>query len=219
MNKKQTKHKEKQSIDTEQQAFDLKILNAKSPEIRKLKKLYPTSIHGNKFWGSSFLLMDHFRKHPIASNVKALELGCGWALASIYLNKRYLTEMHCIDADSDVFAYANLHAHINQATIQTLQKRFEKITKSELAQYEVIIAADVCFWDELTAIHFNLIRRALKAGVKKIVYADPERSPFTDLYERCLEQLKEENVSVSIEDARVKSLKASGKLLIIEKHQ
>ncbi len=45
--------------------------------------------------------------------------------------------------------------------------------------------ADICFWDELTPVLFNLIRRALDQDVKRIIIADPGRSPFYDLAERC----------------------------------
>ncbi|NRB42424.1 MAG: class I SAM-dependent methyltransferase [Pseudomonadales bacterium] len=203
-------------VDDSQIAFDLQILNSSHSDIKKLKRQHPTSIHGNKFWGSSFLIIDYFRRNPPQEKLKVLELGCGWALAGIYLNKNFSSKVDCLDADEDVFPYAQLHADINQASIHTQQKRFEKITKSELGEYDLIIAADVCFWDELSDIHFNLIRRALQAGVKKIVYADPERAPFTLLAQRCEEKLQSEGIRIQCIDARVKSLKASGKLLIIE---
>ena len=202
--------------ESSQTAFNVEILNASHTDIKKLKRQYPTSIHGNKLWGSSFLLMDYFRKHPPQKNCKVLELGCGWALASIYLNKVHHCHVTGIDADSDVFAYANLHATINQAQITTQQHYFEKISTDDLKQYDLIIAADVCFWDELSDIHFKLIRRALDAGITKIIYADPERSPFTTLAHSCKTQLEKEGITVRVEGARVKSLKASGQLLIIE---
>ena len=221
--KKKTKKSAKKSAstaknlpETSQQAFDLEILNSSHPEIKKLKREYPTSIHGNKFWGSSFLLMDYFRKNPLSSSDRVLELGCGWALASIYLNNKFGCHVTCIDADEDVFPYANLHASINAAEISTVKQRFENISKAQLADYDVIIAADVCFWDELSEIHLNLIRRALQVGIKKIIYADPERAPFTELAQRAGQKLKQDNVHILCEDARVKSLKASGKLLRIE---
>ena len=214
---KSTKHgKNVKPTENVQIAFDLNILNSTHPEIKKLKRLYPTSIHGNKLWGSSFLLMDYFRKSPLNTSTKVLELGCGWALASIYLNKNFNCSVTAIDADEDVFPYAKLHASINNAEITTAQKRFEKISKEDLSEVDVIIAADVCFWDELSDIHFKLIRRALQAGVKTIIYADPERAPFTALTARCQNKLASDTVKVTSLETRVKSLKASGKLLLIE---
>ena len=50
---------------------------------------------------------------------------------------------------------------------------------------DLITGADICFWDELTPVLFNLIRRALDQGVQQVIIADPGRSPFYDLAERC----------------------------------
>ena len=49
----------------------------------------------------------------------------------------------------------------------------------------MLLAADVCFWDELVNPVFNLVNRAVRAGVKHILIADPERSPFFAVAERC----------------------------------
>ena len=50
---------------TQRQAFGLKILNAKHHAVRKLKaEGHQAEIHGNKFWNSSFLIMDHLKRHP-----------------------------------------------------------------------------------------------------------------------------------------------------------
>ncbi len=141
-----------------------------------------------------------------------MELGCGWGLASIYLHKEFGCKTVGVDADDAVFPYLDLHADINNANVSTLQKRFEKITTKELSNYDVLIAADVCFWDELSDIHFNLIKRAIKAGVKKIIYADPERAPFLELAERCADKLYAEVFEAELK----RPVKARGGLMIIE---
>ena len=197
---------------TSEQFFGVKVLKSSHTEVKKLKKASPTSIHGNKFWGSSYLLMDYFEKNPVKENERVMELGCGWGLAGIYLNKNYGCDVTGIDADDAVFPYLQLHADINNAEITTLKKRFEKITKKELANIDVLIAADVCFWDELEGIHFNLIKRAIQAGVKKIIYADPERQPFLDLAERCIET----HFADVYEEELKRPVKARGSLMIIE---
>lgn len=216
--KKQQSPKSGNTSPTSEQAFGLTILKSTHPDIKKLKRQYTTSIHGNKFWGSSYLLMDYFRKNPLTKETKILEIGCGWSLASIYLNKNFDCNVTVVDADKNVFPYAQLHADINQASLTYHQGYFEKLSKSFLQQFDIIIAADVCFWDELTQIHFNLIKRALQAGVSSIIYADPERSPFTALSERCINKLSSDKTSIEIFDNRVKSLKASGKMMVI-KHE
>ena len=109
-NKKNKPKTIKKSVDVSQIAFDLKILNSTHPDIKKLKRKYPTSIHGNKLWGSSFLLMDYFKKNSLDKTQKVLELGCGWALTSIYLNKQFNCSVTGLDADKEVFEYARLHS-------------------------------------------------------------------------------------------------------------
>ena len=50
----------------QRQAFGLKILNAGHPSIRKLKSQgFQAEIHGNKFWNSSFLVMDYLKRNPL----------------------------------------------------------------------------------------------------------------------------------------------------------
>lgn len=216
--KKQPIKKDSNASQISQQAFGLDILKSTHPDIKKLKRQHPTSIHGNKFWGSSYLLMDYFRKNPLNRNDKVLEIGCGWSLASIYLNKNFGCAVTVVDADKDVFPYAKLHADMNDAELIYKQSYFEKLTKSFLSEFDIIIAADVCFWDELSQIHFNLIKRALQAGVSTVIYADPERAPFTELSELCQNKMNNDTVSVNVCDSRVKSLKASGKMMLIKQH-
>lgn len=196
----------------QQKTFDLEVLNSSHKDIRRLKRNYPTSIHGNKFWSSSYLLMDYFTQNNLQAGTKVLELGCGWGLASIWLNKNQNTINTAVDADADVFPYLDLHASINNAQVETWQTRFEKITTGQLDEFDVVIAADVCFWDELTRIHFNLIRRALKAGVEKIIYADPEREPFLELAQMCSDKLFADIHEVDL----TPDIKAHGGLMVIE---
>lgn len=204
--------KKKPTTKTSEEFFGVKVLKSAHPEIKSLKKVSPTSIHGNKFWGSSYLLMDYFKKNPLQSTDRVMELGCGWGLAGIYLNKNFGCAVTGVDADDAVFPYMNLHAKINNAVISSQKKRFEKITKKDLANYDVLIAADVCFWDELEDIHFKLIRKAIKAGVKKIIYADPERQPFLNLAERCIDAYFADIYEKELK----KPVKARGSVMIIE---
>ena len=68
-----------------------------------------------------------------------------------------------------------------------LQRNLQNLTPDEISHYNLIIAAYVCFGDELENINFNLVNHAIKASVKKIIYADPIRSPFEALAKRCKE--------------------------------
>jgi predicted nicotinamide N-methyase len=194
-------------------AFGVKILSSQHKDIRRIKREQKQpSLHGNKFWGSSYLIMDYLQKNPLKNGLKVLELGCGWGLAGIYCAKDYQAKVTSVDADDAVFPYLHMHARHNAVEITTRQQNFEKITGKQLAEYDLIIAADICFWDELADTVFKLIKRACKAGVAKIIIADPERPPFFTMAERCIDDFYAELEKHSIEKPR----RATGALLIIE---
>ena len=59
-------------------AFGTLALTASHPAVKKLKRLDQTpSIHGNKVWGSSFVIMDYLIENPIPENKKVVDVGCG----------------------------------------------------------------------------------------------------------------------------------------------
>jgi predicted nicotinamide N-methyase len=194
-------------------AFGVKILTSQHKDIRRIKREQETpSIHGNKFWGSSYLLMDYLQKNRPAKGCKVLELGCGWGLAGIHCAKSYQAQVTGVDADAAVFPYLNLHAEHNGVSLTTREQYFENITRKQLAEYDLIIAADICFWDELGDIVYKLVKRACQAGVGKIVIADPERPPFFEMAERCIDQFYGELEHWAVDEPR----RASGCLLVIE---
>lgn len=194
-------------------AYGIDFLLSQHPVITRIKRASSVpSIHGNKFWGSSYLLMDYLKKHPIAEKSRVLEIGCGWGLAGIFCAKQFKAQVTGVDADDAVFPYLQAHAEYNGVTIEAIKRRFEHLTTTQLAQYDVIIGADICFWDELSTTLFNLVNRAVRAGVKKIIIADPERSPFFELTERCIDRHCADLESWSVTKPR----RASGCLLIIE---
>ena len=75
------------------------------------------------------------------------------------------------------------------------------------------LGADICFWDELTPELFNMIRRARRAGISKVMIADPCRSPFEELADRCDDAFD----SVERVEKWLKTpVRASGELLIVD---
>lgn len=204
-----------ESLKNTRDAFGVTMMTSKHKEIRRIKReQQEPSIHGHKFWGSSYLLMDYLgnKKNRPKKGTKVLELGCGWGVAGIYCAKNFNAQVTGIDADDAVFPFLHAHADLNGVAIETKQQYFEKISSKQLAEYDLIIAADVCFWDELADTLYNLINRACKAGVEKIIIADPERAPFFELSERCIDKFYAELEPWSVDEPR----RASGCLLIIE---
>jgi predicted nicotinamide N-methyase len=191
----------------------VKMLTASHPDIRRVKRgdAQP-SIHGNKLWKSSFLLIDYLKKNPPEHVGSVMDAGCGWGMSGIFCASRFKSQVTSVDADADVFPYLEANAAANGVSVTTLQSRFEKITARQLKSIDLLVAADICFWDELVNPVFNLVNRAVKAGVKKIVIADPERSPFFEVAERC-----EDRFCAEVLDWKTsRPVNARGALLLIE---
>jgi predicted nicotinamide N-methyase len=189
------------------------LLTSQHKDIRRLKRQFKQpSIHGNKFWGSSYLLMDYLQQNPLAEGAKVLELGCGWGALSIFCAKQFNAQVTALDADPAVFPYLDLHAAHNGVTVNHACRYFEDLTEQHLAEIDVLIGADICFWDELTDTLLDTIERAINAGVKTILLSDPEREPFFALAESCIEQYYADLIPYSVDHPR----RSSGCLLIIE---
>lgn len=186
---------------------------ASHPAIRRLKRqgVYP-SIHGNKLWKSSCLLIDYLNRHRPRHCRSVIDVGCGWGASGIWCAKTLGARVTSVDADSDVFPFLAESAALNGVETTPLVSRFEKLTTRQLSDYDMLIAADICFWDELVNPVYNMVNRAVKAGVKHILIADPERSTFLQMAERCVDRH-----CADLIDWKTRSpIKASGALMIIE---
>ena len=107
-----------------------------------------------------------------------MDIGCGWGLAGIYCAKNHNSVVTCVDADPMVFPYLELHSQTNLVHIKTINLTFEQLQPEDLSQIDVIIGADICFWEEMVDILIVLLEKALDAGVAAILIADPGRGPF-----------------------------------------
>ena len=175
---------------------DLKVLKSSHPEVRRIKRQQSGhSAHGNKVWRSSFVMLDYLETYPLEENSQALEIGCGWGLAGLYLKKIQNVNIKSIDIDPSVQPYFDLQNKINNCQIDFEACSFESLSQQTLSKYQYLIGTDICFWDELTAPLFNLIQKARTAGVKKILIADPGRPPFWALAELCAEKLGSEVIT------------------------
>lgn len=196
------------------QANGLKILAASHPRMRRLKREgHEAEIHGHKVWKSSFLIMQYLKRHPLPPGARVLELGCGWGLLGLYCAKRFGATVHGIDADANVLPYLALHAEVNDVAMTAEKRTFAQLRGVDLQSWDLILGADICFWDELAEGLFKLIRRARRTGAGRVILADPGRPPFHHLAERCL---------ASFDGARCRwttasrPVQASGQMLIID---
>ena len=163
------------------QSHGITVFLSAHPEIRRLKRDHYTAFHGNKFWTSSWLIMDFLKKQGLPDGTRILEVGCGWGLAGIYCAKKHNALVTAVDIDSEVFPYLQLHADINRVQVRALKKSFEGLRKKDLKGFDMIIGADICFWDDMVKPLKNLIHRAFSTGLRQILIADPGRPTFEAL--------------------------------------
>jgi len=163
-------------------AYGIYLMETKHRLIRRLRKAYQPSVHGHKTWNSSFLLMDYLLHEPLTRRCRVLEIGCGWGPGSIFCASRFRAEVTALDIDKEVFPFMDVLAALNGVEIRHLTSRFERLTSAHLAEYDVIIGSDICFWESLVKPLNRLVNRALDAGVKRVILTDPGRPTF---YEFC----------------------------------
>jgi predicted nicotinamide N-methyase len=155
--------------------------------------------------------MDYLHKHPPESANNVLDAGCGWGITGIWCAKKLGASVVSLDADPAVFPYLNAVAELNQVTTTPMVRRFEALKKPQLAKFDLLVAADVCFWDDLVKPVGKLIDRAIDAGVGQIVIADPERPTFHEMAERAIDRHGGDLIHWALKG----KLKATGALLVI----
>jgi predicted nicotinamide N-methyase len=173
----------------ERHAFGLTILSPSHPEVRRLQQdAVQPSLHGQKVWPTGFVLMDYLHQRGVSPQAHVLEIGCGWGLVGIACAKTFQAQVTGLDADAAVFPYLQLHAQRNGVHIATRHGTFADLTPQDLAAFELIVGADICFWEELVDPLYQMVRHGIAVGVAEILVADPGRPPFDELCARCVQQ-------------------------------
>ena len=179
----------------------LKLYKKKHKAIKKLlKKTSTPEIHGDKVWFSSYIIMDYLLENPPKTNSRIMEIGSGWGILGIWCAKQFAADVIAVDADKNVFPFLDMHAELNNTSVKTKVCKYEKLKSSLLAQQDMVLGGDICFWNELIDPLYSLIKKSLKNGVNTIVIADPGRSPFLKLAKKCKKKFGAELREVSIED-------------------
>jgi len=197
---------------TERKYRGVVMPTASHKAIRAVKRAgHEPSIHGTKLWRSSFLIMDYLHKNPPEKVSTVLDAGCGWGITGIWFAKRFGSQVISMDADPDVFPYLDAVAALNKVSTTPLVDRFEKLKRKQLAPVDLLVAADICFWDDLVKPVGKMIDKAIDAGVGQIVMADPERPTFHEMAQKAVRRHGGEVINWSLKG----KLKATGALLVI----
>ena len=167
------------------QAYGIYLLTSQHRLIRRLKRAYEPSIHGNKAWKSSFLLMDYLLHHPPRLRAKAMELGCGWGPGAVFCARRFKAQMTGLDMDKNVFPYLEVLAALNDVEVTAEEANFNNLSAERLGREYMLIGSDICFWDSMVKPLFEIVERAMTGGVKRVVLADPGRPTFYELADLC----------------------------------
>src|SRR2546427_4683181 len=162
----------------ERHAYGLTILQPSHPEVRRLQQDAPRpTLHGHKVWPTSFVLLDYLHQRGVAPQARVLDLGCGWGLVGIACAKTFQAQVTGLDADAAVFPYLQLHAQRNGVHMATRHGTFADLTPSELAVFDLIVGADICFWEELVDPLYQLVRQGVTAGVPGNLFPGTSRAP------------------------------------------
>jgi predicted nicotinamide N-methyase len=186
-------------IKTETNGYGVRVLRSRHPAIRKLKRLHTPSYQGFRVWPSSWLLMDFLKHRGLPDGTRVMEVGCGWGMAGIYCAKQHGACVTAVDIDSEVFPFLDLHATINHVEINTLKRDFDSMGGRQLGNFDVLIGADICFWEIMIDSLKSLIRRALLGGTQMVLIADPGRVPFEDLGDSFLEEGNGEKMNWTVQ--------------------
>lgn len=192
-------------------AYGVRALLSSHPDVRRLKRSNAPSIHGTKHWPSAWLVMSYLKMNPVPQGARVMEIGAGWGLTSVFCAKTFDADVTAVDLDPEVFPYLKLHADANKTRVAGLQRDFDMLTARYLRGLDLLVGSDICFWDVMIGQLTRLIQRARRAGVGRILIADPGRSPFESVAEHFVTR----RLGEVVDWTTTKPRKIAGRILVV----
>lgn len=170
------------SVSTIKEIHHFKYFTGSHPKvIEQYRKGNRPKEFGNKIWATSLILLEHLHlRQTDLTQLRVLEIGCGWGILGVYLAQEFCCNVTCSDLDENVLPIVDLLANLNQVCVTTKCASFNDLSAEYLKNFDVIIGAEVCYSTEVAHDLVALIERAKRARVKHIFIGDPGRPDFND---------------------------------------
>ena len=153
-------------------AYGVWLFTDKNPTLKKIKKRVAPSVHGDRHWDSSYLLMDYFSEHRPRKNTRVLDVGCGnGLLLNLMASLGRIRQGHGFDVAGPAVAVANQVANDHElSSVVAFEHRSIEQGIPQLG-HEVVTVVDVLHHvpDQHKAAFVAALCEVVPAGGRLIV--------------------------------------------------
>ena len=104
--------------------FNIKIPTSTDKEIRKIKRKHEApTLHGNKVWDSTLLMMDFLSRYNLSKHETALDIGCGWGVLMTYMQRQGM-DVVGIEKDINVQPFVEAVAKMNKQSLDVFYEDY-----------------------------------------------------------------------------------------------
>ena len=119
--------------------YGLTVPKANHPLVQGMKKqISNKEVLGHHIWPASYLLIDYLAAQKINTSQQWAEIGCGWGLASTFLNKTYGLSVTAIDQHKEVFGFLRLIQRMNDSQVAIKQSSYQGLINSSALAKDLV---------------------------------------------------------------------------------
>lgn len=169
---------------------------------------------GSRIWRASYLLIHYLSNLDLTSEQNIVELGCGWGLPAVYIQKRFGAKVSATDADNQVKCYQQLISRVNSVVVPFFQRSFCQLALDDLSDIDLLVGADICYSPTNAKRLVELFHRYIAETNGEIILADSGRTPFFHLVDEM-----RQTFALSLNEVKIDlPTRASGYILHLGKH-